>query len=406
MNPNVRKIGILCFWPFPEGMAPTARIMSYSKGLTTKDVQVEIISFRRIFKDDVKRENIKMTGFVEGIKYTYPHFFSEKGKRNKLYRGIDEIILRLKVLKTVILSHYNFNFDFLFFSFDDLHSLNTYTKLLYHLNVPIVLVADEYPIPIRDFGMSEVPPDYIFKYKKVHKKIHFRIVMTEALKTFYNEKISLKPTHIMSSVTDISRFDGIQKQIVDRQYICYMGNMGLAKDNVDNIIRAFGLIADDFKDIDLHLYGTPNNIDRTILENLIEERNLSERIFIKGRANFDSVPRILVNAHILVASQPVTKRAEGGFPTKLGEYLMSNVPSVLTDVGEIHQYIKDGVNAYLVEPCNPQKYAEKLSYIICNYSDALNVAKKGKQYIIDNFSNNSVSKKMLAFLNDQKKLIK
>lgn len=397
----ISKIGILCFWSFPEGMAPTIRILSYSKGLVENDVKVEIISFRRIFRDEVKREKIKKTGIVDGIKYTYPHFFNVISKNNRFFRGIDELILRIKVLLNVFSSHLFSNFDFLLFSFDDFRSLNTYTKLLQPLNIPIGLVADEYPIPIRDFGMSEVPHDYILKYKKVHKNIQFRIFMTEALLNLYNELISVKPTHIMSSITDISRFDGIMRQNVDRKYICYMGNMALDKDNVDNIILAFSLIVDKFKDIDLHLYGTPNHKDRIVLNTLIDKRQLSERIFFMGRVSYKCVPQILVNSHILVTSQPLSKRAEGGFPTKLGEYLMSNVPTVLTNVGEIHKYIKDGINAYMVEPCNPHAYAEKLTYIITNYSEALHVARKGKQYIIDNFSSTIVSKKMLEFLYKQ-----
>lgn len=401
MSEQINKIGILCFWSFPEGMAPTTRILSYSKGLLANNVQVEIISFRRIFKDEVKKDKIEKSGTVEGIKYIYPHFFKEKGKTNKLVRGIDEIILRLKIFWYILKSNLNLRFDCFLFSFDDYRSLNAYTQLLIPFRIPIGLVADEYPIPIRDFNKSEIPPEYILKYKKAHRSISFRILMTEALRDFYNEKISVKPTHVMSSVTEIKRFEGVINHKVNKKYICYMGNMGLAKDNVDNIIIAFSLIAQKFNDINLYLYGTPNDNDKSTLESLIVEKKLTDRVFIMGRIGFEYVPQVLANAYILVTSQPITKRAEGGFPTKLGEYLMSGVPSVLTNVGEIYIYIKDGVNAYMVEPCNPQQYAEKLEFIINNYDDALKVAKTGKQYIIDNFSNDNVARKLIDFLETQ-----
>lgn len=52
--------------------------------------------------------------------------------------------------------------------------------------------------------------------------------------------------------------------MVAQKYMCYMGNMMLAKDNVDNIIRAFKRICDDFPDIDLYLYGTPSEKDKKL----------------------------------------------------------------------------------------------------------------------------------------------
>lgn len=70
--------------------------------------------------------------------------------------------------------------------------------------------------------------------------------MTEALQKFYDELVCEKPTYILCSILNTARFDGIVKQKVSRKYMCYMGNMMLAKDNVDNIIRAFKRVCDDF----------------------------------------------------------------------------------------------------------------------------------------------------------------
>ena len=137
--------------------------------------------------------------------------------------------------------------------------------------------------------------------------------MTEALQKFYDEIICKKPTHILCSILNINRFDGIKKQKVTRKYMCYMGNMMLAKDNVDNIIRAFKRICDDFTNIDLYLYGTPSDRDKKVVEKVISELGLHKRVFIKGRIDYNLVPQTLVNAEVLVTSQPVTKRAAGGF---------------------------------------------------------------------------------------------
>ena len=125
---------------------------------------------------------------------------------------------------------------------------------------------------------------------------------------------------------------------------------------------------------------------------------MSDRVFIKGRVDYKEVPQILANATILVTSQPNTKRAEGGFPTKMGEYMMSHTPMLVTDVGEIHEYVQDGITTFMVAPENPTAYAEKLRYILNHYDEATRVAENAYNYASTHFSTKDVTKDMLTFL--------
>ena len=126
---------------------------------------------------------------------------------------------------------------------------------------------------------------------------------------------------------------------------------------------------------------------------------MSDRVFIKGRVDYKEVPQILANATVLVTSQPNTKRAEGGFPTKMGEYMMSHTPMLVTDVGEIHEYVQDGITTFMVAPENPTAYAEKLIYILDHPDEATHVAENAYAYAIKNFSAKEVTKDLLHFLN-------
>ena len=42
----INKIGILCTYSFPEGMAPTIRILSYGQGLVDNGCKVEVVVFQ------------------------------------------------------------------------------------------------------------------------------------------------------------------------------------------------------------------------------------------------------------------------------------------------------------------------------------------------------------------------
>lgn len=393
----IKKIGILTFWEFPEGMAPTTRILAYSKGLVDNNVEVQIYSFRRIFKDE--KHSIKKSGVVNGAKYLYLHLFNSYGKKSKLFRIIDEIILRIKLIFRVWKSNRKDPFDCIFISFDDNHSFSAYLKLIKVLNIPLIFVADEFPIPIRDFMKDEVPDDMLAKYRYHHKSFSARILMSNALKEFYDKQIFPKPTFILNTIIDASRFkEQIQYDNTGKPYICYMGNMDLRKDNVQNIIEAFSLINSEFSELELHLYGVPNSKDLSYLIEKTKVLGIADKVKFKGRASYQEVPGILKNAKVLVNSQPVTKRAQGGFPTKLGEYLLSSRPSVFTDSGDISFYIKDGKHAFIVEPENPIAYSKTLRYILENYSEALKIAREGEIFVKENFDSKRQTEELIEFL--------
>lgn len=393
----ITKIGILTFWDFPEGLAPTTRILAYSKGLVENNIQVEIFSFNRIFKDQLG--TIQKSGIVNGASYTYIHFFNTLGKKYKLFRAIDEIILRVKLVYKIFKSNKSSPFSCLYLSFDDLHSFSSYLPLLKFFNFPLAFVADEFPIPIRDFMKDEVPEKMLSKYRYYHSFFSVRILMSYSLEEFYNEKISPKPTFILNTIVDASRFSvEFNNNALTKPHICYMGNLDLRKDNVQNIIEAFSLVEKKYSDFELHLYGTPSEVQFVYLLEVVKKFNLSNNVIFKGKASYHDVPVILKKSIILVNSQPITKRAQGGFPTKLGEYLLSSKPSIFTDSGDISKYIQDGEHAYIVPPENPKAFADKIFFILDNYDQALQVAKNGYNYVMRQFDAKRQTKELINFL--------
>lgn len=388
----VSKIGILCTYSFPEGMAPTIRILSYGQGLVDNGCDVEVV----IFQPKVGNNGYPPDGYVGGVKYTYSH--QRDDSRSILHKlFIDRPKSLINAIKIIKSSNEKDRFDYILLSFDHPMYLLFFAPILRMLGIRVGFIGDEFPEPIRRLK-STIPLYYKLIYKFVYLFISFRVLMTEALKGFYDDEICRKPTHILCSILNINRFNGVVKQKVTHKYMCYMGNMMLAKDNVDNIIRAFKRVCDDFPNIDLYLYGTPSDEDKRIIEGVILELGLGKRVFIKGRIDYGSVPQTLANAEILVTSQPVTKRAAGGFPTKLAEYMMSKTPTIVTNVGEIHCYVQDEDTVYMVEPCNEVEYSEKMRYILTHTRESKAVAERGYEYAIKHFSAKEVTKSLLNFL--------
>lgn len=386
------KIGILCHYSFPTGMAATIRIISYGKGLIQNGANVEVYS--NYWRGDNSPEPTE--GEIDGMKYIIPcryhskksgfyHFFIDKAN---IYKGV---IQRIKA------SHKKKPFDYMLISTDNLNEYAYFLPRIALLGIPMAFIGDEYPKPIRMLK-KKIPLVYKLCLKYYHRYFSKRVLMTKALQDYYNREISPKPTFVLNSVLDETRFVSIKRQAVEKPYLCYMGNMQLKKDNVDNIITAFSRIAKDFPQYELRLFGTPNSDDKAFIEDVIANTQMQNRVILKGRANYNDVPQILANAAILVTSQPDTIRAQGGFPTKMAEYMMSHTPMLVTDVGEIHEYVQDGNTTYMVSPENPEAYADKLRYILTHPDEAARVAGKAYDYAISHFTAKEVTKGLLSFL--------
>lgn len=383
----LKKIGVLNYCPFPEGMAATTRIITYAKGLVQNGVDVESV----IFRPRLATDSAPVSGTVEGVRYHY--CYTRPPKRSLLAKVLYDRPQALWKAWHYVVSR---QFDIVLLSFDQLKYLLFFVPALCLSKMRLVFIGDEFPYAIREKQRSRVPFWQLLLYKAVSQGIKARILINHTLETFYNEKVSPKPTFILPTIIDTDRFLQPFGNPSPEPYFCYMGGMQLNNDNVDNIVLAYARLRDCR--IPLYLYGAPSPEDLETLKRLISTNGLQDSVVFKGRASFAEVPAILSRAKILLTSQADTLRARGGFPTKMGEYMLSGTPFIATDVGDISDFVKEGETGYLVAPCDPEQYAEKIAYILAHYPEAKSVALQGRAYVCQHFSAASQAKGMLSFL--------
>ena len=158
----------------------------------------------------------------------------------------------------------------------------------------------------------------------------------------------------------LTRFDGLLKNKNKEEYIAYCGKVSNNKDGVDQLIHAFSIVHKIIPDIKLYIVGAiPANLSNEHNIQLIQDLNLSEYVVLTGMLPADEIPQIMVDAKMLVLDRPDNLQARFGFPTKLGEYLLSANPVVVTGVGDIPLFLQDKDSALISPPNNPQAFAEK-----------------------------------------------
>lgn len=230
--------------------------------------------------------------------------------------------------------------------------------------------------------------------KMVGRVLDGMIVMTTPLLAYYKHRLkpNCKLVHIPMTV-DSSRFLIPKEKSEYGNYIAYCGNMTGNKDGIENLIEAFALVEKKYPEINLLLIGGANSPERMQeLREMVKDMGLNNVIFY-GRAPREDMPRLLKDAKMLCLARPTTTQATYGFPTKLGEYLATGNPVVVTAVGDIPLYLNDS-NSFIVKADDNLAFSNKMLEVLSDYNNALKKGAQGKELSLNVF-NAEVQSKVL-----------
>lgn len=228
------------------------------------------------------------------------------------------------------------------------------------------------------------------------KKIDGLFVISKSLKDYYTSiGVDEDKVHVINMFVDTSRFDGLSKTVKNK-YIAYCGAVSYDKDGANILIEAFAKFYKNHPDYRLKIIGKgikPNVIPD--LQALADSKGVKHAVEFMGPIPPQDMPQILCNASILALARPDNLQAQNGFPTKLGEYLATGNPVVVTRVGEIPLFIKDKENGVLSDP-NAEDFSKQLSWVADNHQLAHEIGRRGKELAFNAFSYNTQSEAALS----------
>lgn len=220
----------------------------------------------------------------------------------------------------------------------------------------------------------------------IRKCVSGVVAITPALAEYYRS-ITKTGTKIITipMTVDAERFSGRQPipEGFDFQYIAYTGALNRNGGGVDVLVDAFAIIAKEHPALHLVLVGKGSDELKRRYESKIGDGRI--HCLFSGKIPSVEMPRYICNAKILAMLPLPTKQQEGCFPTKLGEYLSSGVPTVVSKVGIPAQILEDSKNVRFVPPNDPVATANVFRDILSNYERAETVAARGSEYARQNF---------------------
>jgi glycosyltransferase involved in cell wall biosynthesis len=401
---KVKKVIFVGITPYPNGLAATNRMVSLLSELPVHSWNVSVICLASTkFPTSVLNEEcfFERSGNYNGVQFRYISALV-KVHENKFVR-ILSATWGFLTLPFFLSFHDNKEAEksILLTNLTQGHYL-IYLKLIcLVLNYKLVLLRSEYPSIIRN--RSRLKKAYqVLLESWIFKLCDGFALMTFTLRDYFgplSRKDALMKVIPMS--VNIERFSEKAVSPFTFDYIAYAGSLSSEKDGVDLLLRSFVRIAE--KNPDLHLVIIGDTSNHPFFEKLISiaeqsKKEIKSRIHFTGQIESTKIPKYLNNAKILALARPDSVQAQGGFPTKLGEYLATGKPVVVTKTGEIPLYLTHKKTAILCTPGDIDNLTENLEWTVNNYQEAVVIGQSGKTLAEIVFSSKIQGKELSDFL--------
>lgn len=363
---------------FPEGSAPVVRFTAYAKGLQRAGWQVRVLCIKP--KDESRESRGLVTAgeyqglpfeFTSGTRYRSPGiatrvWFNMLGFWKSLAR-IAQMKRREGLKVALMVGPLGFFKETMYFIVCRLYGVK--------------LVEERTEYPFLSPGKSPLFRLKLWLYLHVScRQYDGMLVISKVLEGYFRKYI--RPgagIFVMPIIVEPERFDLVAAGEQEFEDVVYIGSMQTGKDGVEFLLEAFARIAGKYGKLRLVLIGNTAFDGFIRLQQQVEALQIGNRVVFTGRMPVADIPLPLKNAKMLVLARPANKQAEAGMPTKVGEYLATGNPVVVTKVGSIPDYLEDGVNAFLAEPGDVAGFADKMEEILLHPDKAKVVGERGKE---------------------------
>jgi len=237
---------------------------------------------------------------------------------------------------------------------------------------PIFKYKIFYGVHDNPFEPKEEPAFLMNFFEKIFVKkadliLTYSNFMKESIKKYVpNKTIEVLPLGIHSDLCP--KFEKKLDPNKESLDVLFFGRLESYK-GIDTLVRAYEILKKENLKIKLAIAGR-GKIDKD-LENKINELDI---IFKNYWVSNEELCRLIENCDVLVA--PYKNATQSGMVSVALAY---GVPIIVTNVGSFSEYIKDGVNGFLVDVDDYSTLAGKIKVLYQNRWLVVEMAKKAKE---------------------------
>lgn len=392
----IKKINLVVMgvFTYPRGMAGTKRVQNAISALKAyNDISIRVILQRQSSSDNA------LSGVHDGIPY--------ETVMGDLLRGKMLAALPKLYYKTMVAFKKAFRPDHknVIYFYGPLF-LESVVPLYYAQWLGYKIVFDV----IEDYCLTKEVSRSFYHYLRssLASRISARIKNLSAgiivISSYLEEKCraltqSIVPLHYMPISVDMSLFPQQPATSKSAVTLLYAGSFG-KKDGLPVLLDAFDKLAERHGNIRLVLTGQG---DDDAMKAFFLRTALSpykDRIEFKGYLDEVDYYSLLNEADIPCMTRVDIAFANAGFPFKLGEFLATGKPVIVSRVSDVERFLTNGHNAMLVQAGSSAEVYEAVEYLINHPESAATIGRRGREVAESNFDIQQQGKALRTFLSE------
>lgn len=379
------KVFIVTCDPFPNGMASTNRIRCYCKSLIKAGVKCEVVVFHRTEVYGSSPRNTEGNGVFEGIPFRYIGGTPLRAS-NVIVRKLNDLLDRVSLLRYLrrnvkpedaIFTYYRQNsIERLLLPYAKRRGWRIYQELC------------EYP-----YATGQVDSLVETKCEKymttIFRQYTGAVCISQPLLDLarkYHPQGEYIKVPILIDEENLD-FSTINPKKLDAPYIFHSGALYQQKDGIVDVLNAFADALPQLPQGTKYFFTGKMESSRDCekISKTINERRLNDSVVFLGYLKMQELMEYTKGASLFIVYKNENIQNKYCFATKLGEYLLSGNPVIITDVGEALCYLENGKNAYVVEHSNRKQLADTIVKALVNTEVSRAIGQAGQSTAKENF---------------------
>lgn len=135
--------------------------------------------------------------------------------------------------------------------------------------------------------------------------------------------------------------------------------------------------------------------DKDNIQSAIEARNMQKRVKALGYVTDEVRDMLFHTSDIFVQPNIKIEDDMEGFGISVIEAAYCGIPVIAAKLEGLQDAIKDGLNGFLVEPCDTPGYVAKINELLADDNFRRSFGEKAKQFVINNYSWEKIAKRYL-----------
>ena len=392
--------------PFPFGSAGAARIRVLARGLVDAGVKVKVLSLAVLENRQEDFKNAERC--FHGIHY---ESIAGYGPSRRYTSYIDKLFLYSRILTSSVCGYYRIKklvtdekYDaIIFYSWNSLE-IEPVIRLANSLGITTVCDVVEWPT-VKSFRGGYINPLY-WSTARTWNFSHYLSDGIVAISSFIEQQYIQKglPTIRIPAMIDTKRSNNyfhhtIEKKTPNHIRLAYLGTMA-SKDDPETMLASIKLAIQRGGTIHLDIIGTDGNAGPAAKYKILcaTDPLLSSSVTFHGWISNEYFPSYFWNVNAVVLLRQKNIETVASFPTRLPELLLYGSPLITSAVGDISEYLQDGVNAIIIPAGDVNNLADRILELPKKQEFMGKLGEAGRMASLTYFSNDMYAMKLINFL--------